>query len=184
MWNATSGSESASVAHPAEVTAVALGGVRGDLIVAGTRTGGLLLHKVGKTASAPQSFVGHVDGLRSVALAPVLRRSAVQETTPPTTPTRATESPQTEKQQPQQQQQQRQQQPQPRRSMTASSPEMWKSAKTKDDGPMQQFKLLVVGDAGAGKTSIIRQSCDGYFSDSFVPDPPPPVFSIGNDLPP
>ena len=31
----------------------------------------------------------------------------------------------------------------------------------------KQYKLLVVGDAGVGKTSIIRQACEGYFSQSY-----------------
>eukprot|EP00040_Diaphanoeca_grandis_P015682 m.80314 g.80314 ORF g.80314 m.80314 type:complete len:529 (+) comp25302_c0_seq1:167-1753(+) len=41
------------------------------------------------------------------------------------------------------------------------------------DNPLQrtystrQFKVLVVGDVGTGKTSIIRQTCDGYFSDKY-----------------
>lgn len=43
----------------------------------------------------------------------------------------------------------------------------------KQDSPLKrtystrQFKVLVVGDVGAGKTSLVRQSCDGYFSDKY-----------------
>ena len=39
----------------------------------------------------------------------------------------------------------------------------------------RQFKVLVVGDVGAGKTSLVRQSCDGYFSDKYALPIPPPI---------